>query len=86
MAPVNVTPVPLNAPLAPVEGAVNVTDTFGTGLLKLSNTLACSGLVNCVPTCALCGVPPVADTITAAPAALAMLKVALTDAVVAVTK
>jgi hypothetical protein len=84
VVPVKVTAPPANVPLAPVGGAVNNTDTFGTGLLKLSTTVACSGLVNCVTIWALCDVPPVADTANAAPAVFVRLKLALNDAVVAV--
>jgi hypothetical protein len=85
VVPVKLADPPVNVPLAPVSGAVNATDTFGTGLLKLSTTVACSGLVNCVPTCALCGVPAVAVTVNAAPAAFVKLKLVLNDPVVAVT-
>ena len=46
----------LNAPLAPLAGAVNVTVAPLTGLPKLSSTVAWSA-ANAVFTVALCGVP-----------------------------
>src|SRR6202035_4329188 len=52
--------VPLNVPLAPVAGAVNVTVRPGTGLEALSSTVALRGNANAVLTVAVCGVPPVA--------------------------
>ena len=42
-------PVLAKVPLAPEEGAVKVTDTFGTGLLLPSRTVACSKVVNALP-------------------------------------
>jgi hypothetical protein len=59
---------PLNAPLAPVPGAVNVTVTPLTGLLFESFTVACSAVPKFVPTVALCGVPAVALILDATPA------------------
>jgi hypothetical protein len=54
--------VPLaNVPLAPLDGAVNVTVAFGTKFPEPSFTVACSAAVNAVPIIVLCGVPPVAD-------------------------
>jgi hypothetical protein len=52
--------VPLNDPLAPLDGGVNVTTTPPTGFPLASFTVACSGDANAVFTVALCGVPPVA--------------------------
>ena len=51
---------PLKVPLAPLEGAVKVTDAPLTGLLFVSRTLACSAVAKAAPTAALCGVPAVA--------------------------
>ena len=56
-----------------------------TGLLKLSTTVARKAMANCVPICALCGVPPVALMLAAAPARLVKEKLALSEPVVAVT-
>lgn len=44
-------------PLAPDEGAVNVTEAPLTGLFLLSSTVAENGLGNAVPTLALCPDP-----------------------------
>jgi hypothetical protein len=60
---------PLNAPLAPLAGAVNVTVTPLTGLLLESFTVACSAVAKFVLTVALCGVPAVALMFDAAPPA-----------------
>jgi hypothetical protein len=68
--------VPLNVPLAPLAGAVNVTVTPLSGLLPASLTVACSAVVNAVLTVALCGVPAVAVMLAAAPALLVKLKLA----------
>jgi hypothetical protein len=46
-------------PLAPEDGAVNVTDTPLAGD-PLDVTVACSGAPNACPICALCGVPAAA--------------------------
>jgi hypothetical protein len=72
-------------PLAPVAGAVNVTDTpaTGTGLPPLSTTVATSGFVNAVLITALCPLPLVALTAAAAPAVFVRLKLAVVDAPVA---
>src|SRR5205085_9291311 len=59
---------PENIPLAPLVGAVNVTVTPLTGLLKESLTVACNWVVNAVLTVALCGVPAVAVMLFAVPA------------------
>jgi hypothetical protein len=58
----------LNTPEAPEPGAVNVTFTPLTGLLRESLTVACSWAANAVPTVALCGVPAVAAMLAAVPA------------------
>jgi hypothetical protein len=78
---------PLNAPLAPVLGAVNVTVTPLTGLLFESFTVACSAVPKFVLTVALWGVPAVALMLAAAPAAFVKLKLAAvpTPGTVAVT-
>src|SRR5260370_16196694 len=63
---------PAKVPLAPLDGAVKVTVTPFTGLLKGSFTVACSCVANAVLTVALCGVPAVAvmfDGLPAAPTA-----------------
>jgi len=69
--------VPLaNVPLAPLAGAVNVTDTFGTRFPSLSFTVACSKVANAVPTVAPCPDPAVAVIVAAAPGLLVRLKFA----------
>src|SRR5258708_25927629 len=63
---------PANVPLAPLVGAVKVTVTPLTGLLKGSFPVPCSCVTNAVLTVALCGVPAVAvmfDVLPAAPTA-----------------
>ena len=77
-----------NVPLAPVVGAVKITDTPLTGFESLSTTVATRGAVNTEPTVAACGVPPVAAIIAAAPTMFVRLKRAAcaTPATVAVTK
>ena len=60
VATVTAVPAPVNTPLAPVEGAVNVTAASGTGLPPVSRTVVFSFVVNTVPTAALCGVPAAA--------------------------
>src|ERR1700687_3215950 len=68
---------PANVPLAPVcAGGVNVTVTPLTGLVPESFTVACSAVVNAVPTVALCGVPAVAVIAAAEPAVLVSAKLA----------
>ena len=77
----------MSVPLAPVSaGAVNVTDTPGTGLPLASSTVTTSGLVKLVVTTVLCGVPAVAVIVVGVPGLLVRLNVAgvptpLTDAV-----
>jgi len=68
-----------NVPLAPVVGAVNVTDTPLTGFESPSTTVAASGAVNTEPTVAACGVPPVAAIIAAAPTVFVRSKLAGVD-------
>jgi hypothetical protein len=48
---------PLKVELAPLPGTVNVTVTFGTGLLFASATVASNDVANPVLMTALCGVP-----------------------------
>jgi hypothetical protein len=67
---------PANVPVAPVDGAVNVTVTPFTGLLLASLTVACKAIANTVLIAVLCGVPAVAVTFAAAPAMLVKLKLA----------
>src|SRR5260221_497676 len=74
-------------PLAPVEGAENVTATPLTGFWPLSKTVTTRGVVNAVLMGALCGVPLVAVTEAGAPVVLVRLKFAarITPATAAVT-
>ncbi len=53
-------PLPEKVPLAPLEGAVKVTEAPLTGLLDASRTVACKLVVKAVPPVADCGVPAVA--------------------------
>ena len=55
-----------NVPLAPVAGAVNVTDKPCVGTPP-TVTVACSGAPNAAPTEALCVTPPVAVIPTTVP-------------------
>jgi hypothetical protein len=65
----------LNAPLAPVPGAVNVTLVPDTGLPPLSFTVTASALENAVLIVADCGVDPASAVIeAAAPELLVRLK------------
>jgi len=70
--------VPLaNEPLAPVEGAVKVTEVAAlTGLPDASSTMALRGVVNVVPTVALWLPPAATMSLVAVPARLASLKLA----------
>ena len=75
---------PPHLPVAPLDGAVNVTVTPLTGLLEASRTTALKFVAKALPTCALCGVPAVAVTLAAGPAVLVKAKfagVATPDAV-----
>ena len=78
---------PANVPLAPLAGAVKVTVTPLTGLLKASLTVACNGVENAVFTVELCGVPATAVMAATAPAMLVREKfaVAATPETLAVT-
>jgi hypothetical protein len=69
-------PLVAKAPLAPVEGAVNVTATPLSGLLSASVTVATSGFVNCVLTFVLWPLPLVAVMMAGAPAEFDKLKLA----------
>src|SRR5258706_14700940 len=62
--------------LAPLPGALKVTVTPLTPLPKLSATLAWNAVPNAVLTVVLCGVPPVALIVVAAPGVLVTLKLA----------
>src|SRR5258705_11633484 len=62
--------------LAPLPGALKVTVTPLTGLPKLSATVAWNAVPKAVFTAVLCGVPPVALMVAAAPAVLVTLKLA----------
>lgn len=59
-----------SAALAPVAGAAKVTVTPLTGLFPASRTVTRSGVVKVVLNTADCGVPPLANTVEAAPAVL----------------
>ena len=63
---------PLNVPLAPVAGAVNVTVTPLSRLLPASFTVAEKGVPKLVFTVALCEGPPVAVMLAGAPGAAAL--------------
>lgn len=65
---VAVVPPPANVPLAPLLGAVKVTETPPTRLPPASLTVADKGKPKVVPICALWPLPPVAVTDAAAPA------------------
>jgi hypothetical protein len=58
----------LKVPLAPLEGAVKVTEAPDTGLPYWSSTVTTSGAPKAAPTAALCGVPEVALMPAGAPA------------------
>src|SRR5260370_1330803 len=87
LAPVVTTGELTKVPLGPVEGgAVNVTLTPGTGLLKESLTRACSNVPKFVVTAALWGVPANDTMVAGGPGKLVRLKlgvdeVPITDAV-----
>jgi hypothetical protein len=67
---------PANDPLAPVEGAVNVTTTPLTAFPDESRTVAAILVPNAVFTCALCGVPAVAVMPAAGPGTFVKMKFA----------
>src|SRR2546427_92877 len=67
---------PAKEPLGPLVGAVKVTVTPLTGLFPESFTVACNCVVYAVLTVALCGVPPVAVILAAAPVRLVSEKFA----------
>src|SRR3954471_2872253 len=79
---------PPNAPLGPLPGAANVTETPETGLPAASFTVACSAVANTALTTALWGVPAVAVMLAADPAVFVRLNVAgdATPLAVAVTE
>jgi hypothetical protein len=59
---------PVNVPLAPLVGAVNVTTAPLTGLLLASVTVACSGVAKLALIAALCPVPASSAMLAGAPA------------------
>ena len=67
---------PANVTLAPLAGALNVTDAFDTGFPKASATLARSGAAYAVPTAAVCPLP--SNTVMLAAAAGAIWNESLT--------
>src|SRR5215468_6852226 len=79
---------PVNVPLAPLPGAVNVTARPPTGLPKESTTVARIASGKDVATVVLEGVPAVAVMVAGFPALLVRLKLAgvATPATLAVTK
>lgn len=68
---------PANVPLAPMPGAVKVTVTPLTRLLRESFTVAWSGAANAELTATLCGVPEAAVILAAGPAKLVKEKFAV---------
>ena len=78
---------PAKVPLAPVDGAVNVTITPWTGCDPLSSTVATSGAANAVSMVAVCGVPLVAVIDAGVAPAFVRLKLAgvATPTTVAIT-
>ncbi|MGA7302172.1 MAG: hypothetical protein WBD45_10965 [Terriglobales bacterium] len=69
-----------NVPLAPVVGAVNVTETPLTGFESLSTTVAARGTLNADPTVAVCGVPLVDVIVAGAEAMFVRANMAGVDA------
>jgi hypothetical protein len=67
---------PANVPLAPEDGALNVTTTLLTGFPPLSDTVATSGAANAAPSVALCGVPLFTVIEAAVPTVFVKLKLA----------
>jgi hypothetical protein len=67
---------PLNAALAPLLGAVNVTVTPLTRFPPLSFTVACSAVANAAVIIALWGVPALVETLAGGPGLLVKLKLA----------
>jgi hypothetical protein len=63
-----VVPPPANVALAPEPGVLNVTVTFGTGLLLASFTITTSALTKAVLICAVCPPPDVAVMLAGLPA------------------
>src|ERR1700722_10845236 len=61
---------PVKVPLAPLAGAVNVTEAPLTRFPPLSFTVACKAVGKAVVTGALCGVPAVAVIVAGGPARL----------------
>jgi hypothetical protein len=74
---------PVKVPLAPLAGAVKVTNTPLSGKPPVV-TVATRGAANAVPMAALCGVPLVAVIVSTAGAVLVRLKLAGTEAPAAV--
>jgi len=74
---------PVNVPLAPLAGAVKVTDTLGTALPAASFTVACRAVANAALIVALCGVPAVAVIVAAGPGLLVSEKLTVVSPVAA---
>src|ERR1700723_2869615 len=68
---------PPKVPVAPLEGAVNVTVTPLNGLPLALVTVACNGVANAAFTVALCDVPAVAEMLGPASESAAPFKVTL---------
>jgi hypothetical protein len=73
-----------NVPLAPLEGAVNVTVALFTGLPPLSFTVACK-VAKAAPMVTLCVAPPVAVIVAAGPVRLVSEKLVETVPALACT-
>ena len=70
-----------SAAVAPEPGAAKVTTTSATGLLLASVTLTTSGLANCTPLPALCGVPEITVTFLGIPGVLVSVNITGADPV-----
>ncbi len=76
---------PAKVPLAPLPGAVNVTNTPLTGLFPASRTVACSCVANAVLIVALWGVPAVAVMLAGGPVTVKSTPLLATPATVTTT-
>ncbi len=66
---------PLNVALAPLLGAVKVTETPVNGFEEESVTCACRAAVNAAPVLAVCGVPAMAEIVCGAPRVVEVLTI-----------
>jgi hypothetical protein len=76
VAVVEFVPVSANIPLAPEDGAVNVTIALPTGFCPTSTTVTTKGWVNALVTVVFCAFPPLARIDAGAPVVFVRLKVA----------